>query len=82
MTSAGFLPSSRNRETAKGTDQDNNGEWAKWKKRQVGEEEREKEENTPRKPESGRDYDRVRGITRITVDPAGLSLSQHEEGCD
>lgn len=82
MTSADFLPSSRNRETARETDQDNNGEWAKWKERRVEEaEEEEEEENASRKPESGRDYDRVRGITRITVGPVGLSLS-HEEGCD
>lgn len=47
MTSADFLPSSRNRET----DQDNNGEWAKWKKRQVEEGEEEEEENASKKPE-------------------------------
>lgn len=81
MTSADFLPSSRNRKTAKETDQGNNGEWAKWKKRQLEEEEEEEEENVSRKPESGRDYDRVRGITRITVGSVGLSLS-HEERCD
>lgn len=83
MTSADFLPSSRNRKTAKETDQDNNGEWAKWQELQVEEEEEEEEEeNASRKPEeSGRDYDRVRGITRITVGSVGLTLS-HEEGCD
>lgn len=84
MTSADFLPpSSRNRGTARETDQDNNGEWAKWKERRAeeAEEAEEEEENAPRKPESGRNYDRVRGITRITVGPVGLPLS-HEEGCD
>jgi len=82
MTSADFLPASQNRETAKETDQDNNGKWAKRKELQVEEEEEEEEErNTSRKPESGRDYDRVRGITRITIRSVGLSLS-HKEGCD
>jgi len=81
MTSADFLPSSRNRKTTKETDQ-----VAKWKKLQVKvklqeKEEKEEEENASRKPESGRDYERVRGITRITVGSVGLSLS-HEEGCD
>lgn len=81
MTSADFLPASQNRETVKETDQDNNGKSAKWEELQVEEEEEEEEKNTSRKPESGRDYDRVRGITRITVGPVELSLS-YEKGCD
>lgn len=80
MTSADSPSSSRNRETAKRTDQDNNGEWTKRKKRQVEEgEEEEEEENASRKSESGRDCERVRGITRITIGPVELS---REEGCD
>lgn len=79
MTSADFLTTTCDREKAKETGQDNNGEWAKWEKPQVVQEEEKKEAS--RKPESGRDYDRVREITRITVDSVGLSLSR-EEGCD
>lgn len=45
----------------------------------MDEEKEEEEENASGKPESGRDYNFIRGITRIIVGSVGLSLS-HEEG--
>lgn len=89
MTSADrLLPSSRNKGTTieETTNWNNNGEWARQKERlQVAKKKEEEEEKASRKPESGRDYDRVRaGITRITVVGSRLGLPplSREEGCD